>query len=203
MVAGDAAKKIKEPAGLEQQATAANAIETTAKDPSSAQPSETANDINKHETSASNGQASNGSGELKAATAGTDKSGPAGTQQGMQPNRIPSKPYQVPAGLSDLGRRIYADLKSVLDGPADKVGETLLNTPFCESTGKNTRRVDTRVMFALHQLLQETLKANPESSVEVFKRMLAIKMMVNRPDDPAFASTPRITCTRGFRTSVA
>jgi hypothetical protein len=53
-------------------------------------------------------------------------------------------------------------------------------------------------MFALHQLLQESLKANPESTVEVFKRMLAIKMMLKRPDDPAFASVLCVSCAYGL-----
>lgn len=111
---------------------------------------------------------------------------PAAGPQGLQ--GIPSKPYQVPTNLSEHGKKLYTELQSVLDGPADQVAETLLQTAFCETAGENTRRVDTRVMFALHQLLTETLKANPESTVEVFKRMLAIKMMLKRPDNTSIAS---------------
>jgi hypothetical protein len=104
------------------------------------------------------------------------------------PPGIPSKPYKPPPNLSEQGRELYESLKSVLDGPADRIGHTLLETSFCEEAGDNTRRVDTRVMFVLHQLLQETMKAQPDSTIEPFKRMLAIKMMIQKPDDPGFAS---------------
>lgn len=190
MFAGDDTSKTAEVSGAEGLAApapeAVNGAPVTSTT-SSAAPSEAADETEKPVNSLSDAEASNG--QSKAVTeAAADK--PAAEQpiQG-----IPSKPYKAPAGLSELGQKIHTELKSVLEGLADKVGETLLETPFCESTGDNTRRVDTRVMFALHQLLQETLRADPESIVEVFKRMLAIKMMLKRPDDAAFASTFCIT----------
>jgi MYND finger len=134
--AGHAATKVIDASGAELQVTPAAVTETTVKDTTgAARPSETAEDSHKLEISASNGQTLDGNGESKATAEGAEKSAASAAQQVMPVQGIPSKPYQVPAGLSDLGRKIYAELKSVLDGPADKVGETLLETPFCESTG--------------------------------------------------------------------
>lgn len=192
MDTGDAAARTAEASGsqepaallaLKEKAAAGNQTAGTSNG-SSPCPSDSTDNTEK--PSAANSEAPNGNGESKA-MAIADQPSPA-AQQGVHVHAIPSRPYVAPAGLSEHGQKIAKELKSVLEGPADRVVETLLDTPFCESTGENSRRVDTRVMFALHQLLQETLKANPESTVEVFKRMLAIKIMLKRPEDAAFAS---------------
>lgn len=127
-----------------------------------------------------------------AATPDVSATAPApasGAPNGMQKITIPSRPYTPPSNLSAKGRAAYEKVKPVLDNTIDQLHKTIVDTEFCEATDENTRKIDIRILGTLFDLLGETMRADPNSAAEVFKRFLSIKNMTKRPDDPAVAST--------------
>lgn len=106
----------------------------------------------------------------------------------MQKITIPSRAYEAPPGLSAKGRAAYDKVKPILDKTIDQLHKTIVDTEYCEATDENTRKIDIRILGTLFDLLGETMRADPNSASEVFKRFLSIKNMTKRPDDPAVAS---------------
>jgi hypothetical protein len=116
------------------------------------------------------------------------------TTPAAEPNKLPafpSQPYQLPSNISDRGKTLYGKLKPILDGPPQMVHQTLTETEWCTTEG-DKRKVDTRVIYALAELMQETVRAEPHTAAEVFKRMIAIKSFVQHSDDLMFSSAPSI-----------
>lgn len=113
----------------------------------------------------------------------------------MQKITIPSRPYIPPSNLSAAGRALYEKVKPILDNTIDKLAQTIVDTEFCEATDENTRKIDIRILQTLFDLLGETMRADPNSAAEVFKRFVSIKNMTKRADDPGAASAYR-NCTQ-------
>lgn len=109
----------------------------------------------------------------------------------MQKITIPSRPYVPPSNLSAKGRALYEKVKPILDNTIDKLAQTIVETEFCEATDENTRKIDIRILATLFELLGETMRADPNTASEVFKRFLSIKNMTRHSDDPGAASVCR------------
>eukprot|EP00892_Ulva_mutabilis_P009680 jgi/Ulvmu1/7084/UM033_0145.1 len=121
-----------------------------------------------------------------------------GAPNGMQKITIPSRPYVPPPNLSAAGRALYEKVKPVLDNTIDKLAQTIVDTEFCEATDENTRKIDIRILQTLFDLLGETMRADPNSASEVFKRFVSIKNMTKRADDPGAASWASLLGQQGL-----
>ena len=122
---------------------------------------------------------------------------------------IPCRPYTLPSGISEQAKTIYEKIKPILDTTPEHMNNAIGETPFCLSSEGNNKRIDTRIIYAFSEFLQESVKADPGSAGEVFKRMLALKIFLKHGDHFLFASAlPLSPCmhicwftdTRGRRT---